>query len=236
MLNENFMGSPIVPEPFTLEQMATIADTKRKRKSTNEAAQWITDQLYKMGGGDKTGLKYIYKDGELKKVPALLDISPASLEYLAESYTGGVGKFFNDLYKTSSNIFSAGKKYMEDGEIKPALEEIDLNMVPVFNRFVRQAWGDPLKQKFYDTQRDIKRKIAIMKQAELSGDWVKYNSMMRELGMDAASYKLYDGIIDDVNDRYFQAEQENDKQLMESTDKQRRELMKDYLGRIKTKK
>ena len=250
IMNENFMRYPITPEPYTMGQMRQIADTRRYRKNTNKAARWITDQLYHWGGGDETGLKMILKDGELKQIPALLDISPTTLEFLAESYTGGTGKFFNQIYKTADNIFSASKEYARGKEFKEAVKEIDLNMVPVVNRFIRQPWGDPLREKYFEAKRDLDDKTTILKEYEnLYKDKYsayladrtdeskeayeqaeeRYFDAQNDLGLDLKNYKSYEGIIDKLNENYRRLISAKEDEDAEELNKERRKYMKEII-------
>jgi hypothetical protein len=187
--NENFMKLPISPEPFSLEMANKIADTRRAYKDVNKIAQWTTDKLYELGGGDATGFKYVYKDGKLYDVPALLDISPESIEHLFESYFGGVGKLVNRTWKTTSNIYGAGVKMHEGKDFDEAIKEIDVNVVPVVNRFIRTPMGDPLMKQFRKVRNDFENKIKVLKQAEKDGDWAKFERMYIEIGPQLENYK-----------------------------------------------
>ena len=226
MVNENFMGFPITPEPFTAAQKDMVADTERARKNVNKYAKQFTDKLYEMGGGDETGYKYVLEDGELRKVPALFDISPHSLEFLFESYTGGLGKFANNTFKTAGNIMEMGDKLADDVEFSEAIKEIDLNSVPVLRRFVRQSWGDPLKSKYYDAKRDYDRKVTIMRDHYNSERFDEYIKAQKDLGFEVESYKIYEGLIDKISDKHRQLLNVGKTEEAKKLDKQRRDLMR----------
>lgn len=226
MLNENFMGMPIYPEAFTLQQKALIADTRRSRKNVNKMAQSFTDFLYKAGGGDESGYRHIYKDGETQKIPALMDINPHTIEYLFESYFGGTGKFFNDLYKTSSGVLDVSKSIAQGNEFEKAIKEIDVNMVPVVNRFIRQSWGDPVKTKFYEMKTDIERKIEIMNDAKKRQDWDKFKQIQEEIGVQIRMYKAYDKYIEKLDEAYYLMMKKNDEEKAKSIEEKKREVMK----------
>lgn len=233
-MNENFMGMPITPEPFTAAQGDMIADTNRARRNVNSAAKKFTDNLYELGGGDETGYRYVYKDGELKQIPSMLDLSPHSIEHLFSSYLGGTGSFFNNLYKTTENVLKAGDKMLEGEEFKEAIKEVDLNSVPVMRRFIRQAWGDPLKSAFYDAKRDYDRKITIMRdQYNNVADpdrLKKFIEMQKEIGISVGQYKIYEGRIDKLNDKHQQLLSVGQEDAAKEVDKTRRELMQKIIN------
>jgi len=187
--NENFMKFPISPEPFSLEMASRIADTRRAYKDVNKMAQALTDKLYELGGGDETGFKYVYDDGELKAIPALMDISPESLEHLFESYLGGVGKLANRTWKTTGNVYSAGEKIVKGEGFEEALKEIDVNVVPVANRFIRTPNGDPLQKEFRKVRNDFENKLKVLKQAEKDKDFEKFNLIYTQIGGKLNQYK-----------------------------------------------
>jgi hypothetical protein len=229
MMNENFMARPITPVPYTPQQADMIADTKRARKNVNSAAKKFTDKLYEWGGGDETGYKHIYNDGELTQIPPMMDLSPHSIEHLFSSYLGGTGMFFNNLYKTTENVLEVGNQLTQGTELKEAVQEIDLNSVPVFRRFVRQAWGDPLVSKFYDTKRDYERKIKIMKShkdnitdPERRSEYIE---MTKEIMGDIAFYKIYEKRISDMNSKHQQLIAIGNEEAAEKVDKTKRKLM-----------
>ncbi len=226
--NENFMKLPIVPEPFSIEMAHKIADTRRAYKDVNKIAQWTTDKLYQWGGGDETGFKYVYKDGELRNIPALLDISPESIEHLFESYFGGVGKLVNRTWKTTGNIFSAGKKLYEGENFKEAVKEIDINTVPVANRFVRTPFGDPLQKEFRKVRNDMENKIKVLDQAEKDGDWVKFDKMYQEIGGKINDYKAIMTTFENLDKVSLQISKQN-KAAGEELKKEMREQMKEII-------
>jgi hypothetical protein len=226
--NENFMKMPIVPEPFSLEQAKKIADTRRAYKDVNKIAQWTTDKLYELGGGDETGFKYVYDNGELHQVPALLDISPESIEHLFESYFGGVGKLANRTWKTTGNIFGAGKKLYEGENFKEAIKEIDLNTVPVANRFIRTPVGDPLQKEFRKVRNDMENKIKVLDQAEKDGDWEKFGKMYEEIGGKVNDYKAIMTTFENLDKTYSIIAKE-DKKAAEGIQKEMREQMKEII-------
>lgn len=226
--NENFMKLPISPEPFSLEMAAKIADTRRAYRDVNKIAQWTTDKLYELGGGDETGFKYVYKDGELQDVPALLDISPESIEHLFESYFGGVGKLVNRTWKTTANIYGAGKKLYEGEDFVNAIKEVDINVVPVANRFVRTPMGDPLQKEFKKVRNDFENKIKVLKQAEKDGDWEKFNRIYEEIGPQLEEYKAIMTTFEKIDDAKAKILKTNPA-AAEGIEKEAREQMKEII-------
>jgi len=124
--NRNYMGYAIKNEPFTKEQEKVLAHAGLGKKNVSPAAKFITDMLFRWGGGDSK-YKYYYDsyEGRSKKVPGWKDINPSTLEHLFKGYTGGTGAVFSDLITTISQGLSPE-------------QEIDYRNAPFVNRFVRK--------------------------------------------------------------------------------------------------
>jgi hypothetical protein len=91
------------------------------------------------------------------------------LKHLLSAYTGGVGRFFNDSYKTLEN--AANGKF-------------EATTVPVLNRFVKQYDEDKAFLKDYytlvDKIRDIEFARDATKKASIGKNGRKYNKALDE--------------------------------------------------------
>ena len=123
--NKNYMGYTVYKEPFTKEQKKILADSGLGKNNVNPAIKFFTDALFRMGGGDNA-TKYYEKNGDIKKVPGVLDVNPSYIEHLITGYTGGTGGVLSDAMTTA---FQA---------IKPD-QEVDFKNVPFVNAFLKKV-------------------------------------------------------------------------------------------------
>ena len=124
--NRNYMGYTIAREPFDKAQEKLLANSGLGKANVNPTAKFLTDMLFRWGGGDNATKYYISKSGEEKKVPGFLDVNPSFVEHLFKGYTGGTGAVFSDLITTISQV------------LKPD-EEVSFKNIPFVNRFIRET-------------------------------------------------------------------------------------------------
>lgn len=148
---KDFTGNNIRNAGYTRKIDELVPNSMQGKKSTGQVYQWISDQLFIAGGGDPKvkSLLSIDDDGNVNKVPGILDWNPANIEYLFESYLGGRGQFFNQLIKTTDGIIDGAIKYTR-GEQDGIFDEVDANMTPIMNRFIRKPWRSKNSAKYWD--------------------------------------------------------------------------------------
>jgi hypothetical protein len=136
--NINFMGYRIHPEPVA--QKDRIPQTTLAKRDVSPAAQAFTNWLLTIGGGDPR-IKDLYRvDGT--KIRGVFDVNPSDLEYLGAAYTGGVGKFVLDVYKTVASKVETG--------------EWDLTKAPLVSRLVKPYNEEKIfRGKFYELKDKI---------------------------------------------------------------------------------
>ena len=115
-VNKNFAGNPIQPEKSGFG--ASSPDSYNYFNSVNPIAKSIAQEANKLTGGN------MYKSG-------MADVSPETIEYLFETATGGVGKFFNRVYKTASG-------------------NAETNDIPFMRNFIGEATDKSKQSKVYD--------------------------------------------------------------------------------------
>lgn len=136
--NKTFTGATVYREPLTDKDNVPAAFMGKR--GVSPAAQWISNTLLEWGGGDRN-VKDLYKaDGD--KIAPVFDVNPSVIEYLATSYTGGVGKFFMDTYKAIDYTARNG--------------EVDPTTVPVLNRMVKPYNEEKI---FYGRYAELMRKV-----------------------------------------------------------------------------
>ena len=135
--NETYTGATVRREAFQGDK-----NTPQAMLGKRDVAPWAQElsfALLEMGGGDRNINDIYGPDG--KKIVG--DLNPSDIEYLATAYTGGVGKFVSDVYKTTN-------KYIETGNLDPSL-------MPVINRSVKPFREDKYyMSKFYDIINQVK--------------------------------------------------------------------------------
>lgn len=132
-VNRDFMDNTIYHEKFTLKMQEEARNSNLHKKNVNVAAKFMTDMLWKLGGGDDGDNRIIVdKDGELKYVPRVFDVNPAWIEHLFRGYTGGVGRFLTDLTKFVYELVAPN-------------EAISINNTPFLNSFLRNTPDDKWK-------------------------------------------------------------------------------------------
>lgn len=154
-INENFAGNMIFKDPFTQALEGKTANSQMHFRNVNEVAKGLTDAMFKLSGGDPdVNASYKFVDGKKRNIP--LDINPEWLEHLFEGYFSGKGKFYNDMIKTAIVPLGQASIKALRGEsplgeaVKAAYEDVTKNDIPVVQRFYRSAWGDPIRDEFWN--------------------------------------------------------------------------------------
>lgn len=140
--NRDYMGFTIAKEPFTKEQEARLADSGLGKDNVNPAIKFCTDWLFRAGGGDNEN-RFYSKNGVIKEVPGFLDINPSYVEHLITGYTGGTGRFIDDVLTT------AMQAVIPD-------QEVDFKNAPFLNSFFKKIPEAKWKiiGEYYDMKSD----------------------------------------------------------------------------------
>lgn len=188
--NRNYMGYAIKNEPFTREQEKKLANAGLGKKNVSPAAKFITDMLFRWGGGDSK-YKYYYDSYKEKqrKVPGILDINPSTLEHLFKGYTGGTGAVFSDIVTTISQGL--------DTE-----QDIDYRNAPFVNKFIRKIpeakWN--VISEYYDLRDDSKITSDLSTNYFKEGQYEKALEIMGDeyLMKYVETFKHYESALDDA--------------------------------------
>jgi len=185
IVNEDFAQRRVYKEMFTPVLEENTPASEKGLSNTNKTLTAITKGLNKLGGGDENipaGVYFDPKTGEEKKNVLknwMLDVNPAKLEHLIEGYTGGVGTFFNQSYKTLHNAVLLATDKNND-------VEFETRDVPVLSRLYRQIYRGNEVEKYYDLQRrssDFKHYSKIYKKSddERYTELMNNESLVREM-------------------------------------------------------
>ena len=188
--NRNYMGYAIKNEPFTKEQEKILAHAGLGKKNVSPAAKFITDMLFRWGGGDsKYKFYYDSYDRKSKKVFGLLDINPSTLEHLFKGYTGGTGAGFSDLITTITQGLTPE-------------QDIDFRNMPFVNRFIRKVpeakWN--IISDYYSLRDDNKVTNLLSANYFKEGNYEKAMEIMGDeyLMRYTETFKHYESALDDA--------------------------------------
>jgi hypothetical protein len=164
-LNRKFTGRKVKPE-----QPAFIPESQRYYEQTNKGLVGFFKWLNEASGGNK------YERGAI-------DFSPADVQYLFESYTGGAGKFINRSYDTASRVLSG--------------EEIQPENVPIIRRFYGKA-------NDYNVSDEMRKHIQVAKIAqrakrENNTEWLKNNKYALQINAALNTLQKETGRIEESN-------------------------------------
>ena len=109
--NRDYFGIPIYKDtPFN----KYAPEWTKAYKGTSALLVDGTKAWNELWGGDKVKSSAINEKGEIKALGWLTDINPAIVEYLFESYLGGMGKTFSQTYKTIEMLWNEDTRTMRN--------------------------------------------------------------------------------------------------------------------------
>jgi len=230
---KDFAGNDIAMTGYTKKANELTPASMQSKKGTGELYQWMADRWFQVGGGDpkKKTLLDISETGEVSKVPKIFDINPSNIEYLFESYTGGRGQFFNQVAKTTAAIYDGAVAYSK-GEQDGVFDEVNANMIPVLNRFIRQPWKSPYVNQYYELMKradEIENYINASFDAWYEENNESYPELDPENRKDKATLRTHFEADNNIaiNPSFLDDMKEGRKQLKEVDDEaQRLEIMK----------
>jgi len=184
------MGYTIKNEPFTRDQKKSLTNAGLGKQNVSPAAKFITDMLFRWGGGD-TKYKYYYdsRREKVRKVPWILDINPSTIEHLFKGYTGGTGATFSDLITIISQSLDPER-------------DIDFRNAPFINRFIRKIpeakWN--IINEYYNLRDDSKETQNLVKQYWKDENYIKAIGMVEDeyLMRYVEVFKWYESALDDA--------------------------------------
>lgn len=170
--NTDFAGRQINRVPFTTAQKGLIPDSQLGRRNANIISKTVTKWLNELGGGNQWTPAGMRKDGSINKLQNLLDISPSTLDHLAGSYTGGIGRM---LLRTFDFITTDG-------------DERTARNWPVFNRF----YGEVRKEinpntRYYDIRAKYQSRHDLFRNNAKNGVYPSYYNSEQEAITDYAN-------------------------------------------------
>lgn len=145
--NKNDFGQRITNEqPYAPYDMPRIAMGKA---STAAPYVWLAKALNRAGGGDDFHPPVIAK--------GLLDWSPEDLQYLSNTFTGGLGSFVNGSWTSAQKLLAGNYKTGKDGKVDVQWQAM-LRDFPIIKAF---GWSTDdnraRSDRFYDVRDQVER-------------------------------------------------------------------------------
>lgn len=140
-LNENFFESPIMPEQDPYSKVPT-PDSYRYFPSTNPEAVALAQELNRATGGNAV------RSGAI-------DISPASMVYVMDYLTGGIGSFF-ERTGTAASLALRG-------------QPVPLHEIPFSRVFVDELSEHRVQDTYYQAAADVEQKFDMARLAAKPG-------------------------------------------------------------------
>lgn len=134
--NKNFAGSPIKPQQDPNAKYVTPDSESYFKGSTNPGAVWLARELNRLSGGNPV------RSGGI-------DVSPASMVYVADYLGGGTSSFFE---RVITSMWGALKG-----------EPVPVNKIPFVRTFLSQPNDARINDTYYQASDDVNQKIAMAK-------------------------------------------------------------------------
>lgn len=229
--NRDFLGHTISRVPFTRELEETLADAGLHKKNVNPALKFVTDMMYRRGGGEiETMYKSRFENGEEKTIKEVYDWNPSKIEHFIKGYTGGTGGVISDIFTTIAQVTNPN-------------EELDRRSLPFINAFIRKTPEAKWKviQQYYDLSDEFPNYEKLVKKYEKNiyekGATQERIDKFKETAGDtyAQSYvttlNQYESVIDELSDNLDMDTAEGSEEIlnmMQEAIKAMDELKKQY--------
>lgn len=211
--NQDFTGKPVAKiSPFNERD----PEWKRVYKGTSG---WLVDTskfLNDISNGSGPG-------SEFRK--GFIDFNPAKVEYLLESYFGGMAKTFNQAGKT---IYYGGKSLIEQQKD----EDLVMRNVPIANRFLntvdeRNAFSG-INTEYFNLRDEMDQFKYELNGVKKSGNKDEYKEMLNsDLYDKYQKYKPYQKKLKKLNDMAKESQGEDRKEIEDMIIETRRELLEE---------
>jgi hypothetical protein len=133
--NTNFFGSPISPPKYESDN---TPDSYRHWHATPDVFRWIADQTNKASGGNEIE-------------PGAIDVSPDTYEHLWGYVSGGIGRFFGQVFDTGGKL-ATGRA-----------DEIEPENVPWVRSFYGRMGEDSQRAEYYRQREEVDSAKATLK-------------------------------------------------------------------------
>jgi preprotein translocase subunit YajC len=150
--NEDYAQHTITREPFSQALEKVLPSSSLGKENVNPLIKGMTDFSFYVAGGNPNKHTLVNQRSELRGIQEnvwkIADWNPSKVEYFLQYYTGGLGQFFNQLYKTTTHAVAAGTNIVSGKDAPFEKAGFEINDIPIFNRFYRNTYGDADMQEF----------------------------------------------------------------------------------------
>lgn len=189
-LNMDFMSRPIERGNFLATDNGYLPRFRNAYSSTNPILVGLAKELNRLGGGNDSrsaGVK-VDKEGNVSrsKIGELLDVSPAYTEHILEGYFGGLGRFINDMYKTTRSAIQGNVPEKQN--------------IPVVRRLYQEPYESLAWQKYYETRsrvNDITRAMKAAKQEGMMEEYMNLNNYYNNTLI--STFEIYNDIMKNIS-------------------------------------
>lgn len=190
-LNLDFMGRSIERKNFIATGDGYVPRFKNAYSNTNPILIGLAKQVNEWAGGNdsRSAAVQVNDEGDVKRsvIGEVFDISPAYTEHILEGYFGGLGRFVNDLYKTTRSVAKG--------------ETPEMQNIPVFRRLYQEPYENTAWQKYFETRSrvsDIERAIKSAKDEGLTSEYIKLNNYYNITLI--STFGIYNDLIKNISD------------------------------------
>lgn len=217
--NRNFMNLPISREAMG-DQKKTLPQNKLAKKTTNPTlvsiSKWLNEAA---GGGEYTTAEIGYDDetGEVGRNDwkTWMDVNPAKFEHVVEGIFGGRLKFFNNIYKTASNILTG---------------EFEASTTPIIRPLYQTPKGESAWIKFYEVRDEVVDIDAKASEFMKIGNYDAYGMINYRNAQLVETYKAYETIIKSLNDALKMV---SDPEQASEIEKKKDDVVKEFAIEVK---
>lgn len=228
-VNRNFVGAAVYKEAFTKELEKTLAASQMYKPNVNPAIRFFTDATFEAFGGIIESGKKTFTDenGIIKEVPWGADINPSIVEHYIRGYGAGTASTIINLYTTLNNMFMPDKAVSKE-------------TIPLINTFLKEypekKWK--IMDNYYNLKDNLEKHVTYMKgikdNDKLLNDMatnkvmININSMVAPLEQNLKYLKNQYDANELTFDEYTNKRHDEIVKKMESFDKIRTGLIRDY--------
>lgn len=217
--NRNFMNLPISREAMG-DQKKTLPQNKLAKKTTNPTlvsiSKWLNEAA---GGGEYTTAEIGYDDetGEVGRNDwkTWMDVNPAKFEHVVEGIFGGRLKFFNNIYKTASNVLTG---------------EFEASTTPIIRPLYQTPKGESAWIKFYEVRDEVVDIDAKASEFMKTGNYDAYGMINYRNAQLVETYKAYETIIKSLNDALKMV---SDPEQASEIEKKKDDVVKEFAIEVK---
>lgn len=160
--NSTYFGGTVNLESYFTKG---IPDSELYKNGTLDFLKVATSWLNEVGGGNKNTPAGMNADGSTNTFQNWLDISPSTVQHVVAGYTGGVGKFVQNVLLMVNSWLPGGEK-------------LESKNIPIFNAFYGDVRPRSYDSEFWELKSNIETLKAVNGKNIKDGTVPGYNKNM----------------------------------------------------------